>query len=123
MSNVQQVDGRKLQLIQFDELYARCLYHTSLFNRTPKFMTATNDDSTIATQVFMMPIMGLSSKPAVDEWVPAEYSKVLAGIMEQSYPYLDPDEMFVPPNLVMTWMNDSEGKLLLVDDEGNRIQT
>lgn len=118
---VQQVAGRKLQLIQFDELYAKCLYQVGLLNRTPKFMTATNQDPTIATQVFMMPIMGLSSKPAVDEWVQADYFKVLAGIMEQSYPYLDRDGMFVPPNLVMSWMNDSEGRLLLVDAEGNRI--
>jgi hypothetical protein len=43
--------------------------------------------------------------------------------MEQSYPYLDRDGMFVPPDIVMTWMSDSEGKLLLADDEGNRIQT
>ena len=33
------------------------------------------------------------------------------------------DEMFVPPNLVMSWMNDSEGKMLLTDAEGNRIPT
>jgi hypothetical protein len=75
----------------------------------------------IATQVLMMPIMGLSSKPVADEWIQAEYSRLLASIMEQSYPYLDLDGMFVPPNLMMTWMNDPEGRLLLVDAEGNRV--
>jgi hypothetical protein len=92
-------------------------------NRTPKFITATNQDPTIATQVHMMPIMGLSSKPAVEEWVQAEYFDVLASILEHSYPYLSRDEMFVPPNRVMTWIADAEGKLLLTDAEGNRVPT
>jgi hypothetical protein len=69
----------------------------------------------------MMPIMGLSSKPPCDDWVQAEYFDVLADMLQQSYPYLNMDEMFVPPNLVMTWMADPEGRLLLVDAEGNRI--
>jgi hypothetical protein len=120
---VQQVAGRKLTLIQFDELYAKCLYQVTRLNRTPKFIIATNQHPAVATQVHMMPIMGLSSKPPVEQWVWAEYFDVLASILEQSYPYLDIDQMFVPPNLVMTWMADTEGKLLLTDAEGNRIPT
>jgi hypothetical protein len=118
---VQQVAGRKITLIQFDELYAKCVYQVTRLNRTPKFITATNKDPGVVTQVHMMPIMGLSSKPPCDEWVQAEYFDVLADMLQQSYPYLNIDEMFVPPNLVMTWMADPEGKLLLVDAEGNRI--
>jgi len=53
----------------------------------------------------------------------AEYFEVLSVILEQSYPYLDRSGMFVPPNLVVSWLNDSEGKMLLVDAEGNRIPT
>jgi hypothetical protein len=57
-----QVAGRKLQLIQFDELYAKCLYQVGLFNRTPKFITATNRDPAVVTHLLSAHLAGNISK-------------------------------------------------------------
>ena len=120
---VSDVAGRKLIPIQFDELYAKCLYQMALFTRTPKFMTAANHDPNIPTSVHMLPIGGLSSKPVVEEWVQADYFQVLSAIMEQSYPEVDREHLFSPPSHVMTWMSDEQQKLILVDADGKRIPT
>jgi hypothetical protein len=116
-----EVAGRKLLLIQFDELFAKCLYQVSLLNRTPEFLTATNVDPSVTTQVFMTPSNGLHPSSLVDKWDQETYTRVLAIVMNQSHPNLDFDTLPVAPGLVPTWMVDSEGKLLLVDADGKRI--
>lgn len=118
---VDAVAGRKLMPIQFDELYAKTLYQVALLNRTPKFVTGTNMDPTIPTTVHMLPIGGLSSKPVADDWIQADFVDILEPIVQQSFPNVTRDELFVPPDHVMTWMNDQNGVLTLVDENGNRI--
>lgn len=118
---VQEVAGRKLLPIQFEELYARCLYQLLLFTRTPKFFTTISEDINVPTSVHMLPIGGLSSIPIVEEWVQADYAEVLAFVMQKHYPEISTNQLFVPPNQVMSWMTDSEGKLMLLDSAGNRL--
>ena len=120
---VYDVAGRKLMPIQFDELYAKCVYQMGLFTRIPKFMTAANNDPNVPTTVHMLPIGGLSSKPIVEEWVQADYVQILAALMQQSYPNVDIDQLFAPPDRVMTWMSDENGALLLFDANGERIHS
>lgn len=119
---VNDVAGRKLMPIQFDELYAKCLYQMSLLNRAPKFLTVTNNnDPASPTTVHMLPIGGLSGLPIVEEWVQADYAGVLSVLIERLYPMIDLSQLFVPPHHVMTWMTDSEGNLVLLDSDGNRL--
>ena len=77
---VEEVAGRQLHPIQFEELYAKCLYQMSLFTRTPKFVIAVNDNPAIPTSVNTLPIAGLNAKPILDEWDQAEYSLSLIHI-------------------------------------------
>lgn len=118
---VEQVAGRKLLRIQFDELYAKVLYQVSLLNRTPHFISAASTDPAVPTSVQMLPIGGYSSLPIVGEWRQADFVDVLALAVRQSFPKVSRDDLYVPPDRVMTWMNDEEGSLILADENGRRI--
>lgn len=119
---IDEVNGRKLMPIQFDELYAKTLYQVSLLNRTPKFVTGTNKDPTIPTTVHMCPTGVLTSTPIADDWIQADFVNVLEPIIRQSLPNMTRDYLFAPPDRVMTWMNDQNGALTLFDENGNSIQ-
>jgi hypothetical protein len=118
---VEDVAGRKLLPIQFDELYAKCLYQMCLFTRVPKFLIAAGADEAAPTTVHMLPVVGLSTKPVVADWVQADYAQFLFGVLSQSERNLDPSEVFVPADRVMTWMSDEHGRLILADVDGSRI--
>src|ERR1700730_13365528 len=65
----------KLHPIQFDEMGARLFYRSSLFNRTPKYITMHMGD---AYHVMQMPLGGLSPKPIFDTWDHPTYAHYLA---------------------------------------------
>ena len=110
---VRDLAGRKVTPIQFAELFAKSVYQVSLFTRTPKFVTATDDNPSVPTKVYMLPIGGLSSKPVVERWVQSDYFEVLSAIMRRTDPTLDQAGWFSPPNHVITWMTDESGTLKL----------
>ncbi|QDU74220.1 hypothetical protein Pan97_12250 [Bremerella volcania] len=118
---VAEVAGRKLLPIQFDELYARCLYQVSLINRIPKFITSESQDPDGSVTVNMLPLQGLSSRPIVDEWDQTAFAHILSAVLSRSHDDIKAESLFSPPNLVMTWMSDEEGKLKLVDENGKAI--
>jgi hypothetical protein len=113
------VAGRKLLPIQFDELYAKCLYQMSLLDRIPKYVTIENKGPTVVHQ---MPIGGFSMKPVVKDWVQEDYASVLAEVLQQSHHKLDYDLFYSPPDQVVTWMSDDGEELVLFNAEGERIK-
>lgn len=118
---VEEVAGRKLLPIQFEELYAKCVYQMSLFTRTPQYAIATSKDASLPTTVHMLPIGGLSGKPIVDDWVQADYVDVLATILQQTFHDLNRNQLFPAPDQVMTWMSDTHGRAALFDADGHPI--
>jgi hypothetical protein len=120
---INDVNGRKLHPIQFDELYTKVCYQSSLVNRTLKYVTGIPEDETQPISIVMMPIGGLSASPVLDEWDQEVYAVALAAVLE---PWIGPktieDESFYKsPNLVSTWMTDSDGNLTFFDEQGNPI--
>ena len=116
---VADVDGRKLVPIQFDELFARVYYQISLLTRVPKFMTAAHEDEGRPVDVYMMPLAGLSSVPVVAEWNQEHYAHCLAAVLSRSQPHFTIEQLHVPPDQVMTWMNTPDGKLTFFNPDGS----
>ena len=103
--------------VQFDELYAKCLYQVSLINHTPNFITSTNvEDPSVPSTVAMF-----SNRPRnINAWEQSMFAEYLFNILSKSYEIVF-DEIFFPPDQVATWMSDPQGRLLLVDEDGNPL--
>ncbi|MEZ6077673.1 MAG: hypothetical protein R3C56_19005 [Pirellulaceae bacterium] len=113
---LEEVNGRRIAQIQFDELYAKCLYQVSLLNRIPKFVTATAKDPSQPTRVHMLPVAGLSSIPVVAEWNQEDYARVLSDFLCSRNYQMPMERLFVPPDQVVTWMSNEQGELKLFDE-------
>lgn len=113
---LEEVNGRRIAQIQFDELYAKCLYQVSLLNRIPKFVTATAKDPSQPTRVHMLPVAGLSSIPVVAEWNQGDYARVLSDFLCSRNYQMPMERLFVPPDQVVTWMSNEQGELKLFDE-------
>lgn len=110
---VNEVNGRKLHPIQFDELYAKVSYQISLIDRPPKFLISSHIDGNTPASVDMV-----SSASYISQWEQEEFAHVLLSHVKN---WLSKDisveDIFVPPDLLQTWMQDESGNLLLLDAE------
>lgn len=116
---VAEVNGRKLVPIQFDELVAKIYYQISILDRVPKFVTAAPKDEDRPVDVHMLPLAGLSSVPVVGDWNQEDYAQCLAAVLSHSQPHFTVDQLYVPPDQVMTWMNDPNGNLTFFHPDGS----
>lgn len=89
-----------LHPLQFEELGAAFFYKASLFNRTPKFVMAENENT---FQVSVMPMSGLSGKPVFDEWNLDAYAQVLSFFTGVPVEQLHP-----APDKIMTWLKKQD---------------
>ena len=97
-------DGkRKLHPIQFYELAAKAFYKATLLNRTPKYIMV---EIKKAVEIMQMPLMGLSAKPAFDDWDPTAYAHMLSFFTGHSVKTLKPDDS----GRVMTFITGAKGK-------------
>lgn len=107
------INGRKLHPIQFDELYAKVTYESSRVLSKPSFKVATTKNLHSPIQVYS------SIFSPTKEWNQEEYAKLLESKLTQ---WGDKSkDLFVPPNLVHTYMVKEDGNLLLMDREGKEI--
>ncbi len=108
-----EVDGHPLTPLQFDELYAKCLYQVSLLRTPTTFAIHTVTNGPV--------IVNMIGRGYVDEWVMKDYVPILEQVLSESYPQLDTSVLYSSPGLVMTWMYDQAGQLTLVNEEGKQI--
>lgn len=110
---VNEVNGRKLHPIQFDELYAKVSYQINLMDRPPRFLISSHVDGNTPASVHM-----ISSASHIRQWEQEEFAHILLAYVEN---WLSEDisieNIFVPPDLLETWMTDKTGSLLLLDTE------
>jgi hypothetical protein len=90
----------KLHPVQFDEMGARLFYKSSLFNRTPFYITMHNGND---YHVIQTPLGGLSPKPIFDEWDHPTYAHYLAAFMGTEVDRVMP----LGGSLVRTWLGAS----------------
>lgn len=90
-----------LHPLQFEELTAKFIYHACKFNRVPKYLFM---EGPKGIEVVQMPLQGVSRKPLFDPWVHREYADCLA---QQTG--LPADKLFVPPDKLMTWLQNEDG--------------
>ena len=74
-----------------------------MLNRTPKYIMV---EVKKAVEVMQMPLMGLSTKPAFDDWDPTAYSHMLSFFTGYTVEKLKPDDS----GRVMSFISDAEGK-------------
>lgn len=96
-----------LHPLQFLELVASFFYKSTLFNRNPKYVTI---ESTRALEVVQLPLQGFSARPTYDDWDQARYAELLA-----FHTRIPVDQIFTPPDKVMTWLNGPDGKPRMLD--------
>lgn len=93
----------KLHPVQFNEMGARLFYKSSLFNRTPFYITMHHGKG---YHVMQTPLGGLSSRPIFDTWDHPTYAHYLAAFMGT-----DVDRVMPPGgSLVSTWLYDKDNK-------------
>jgi len=91
-----------LHPLQFRELFASITYRATTATRTSKFITIEG----VPHKTYQLPLMGFSLKPLFYEWNVAEYAKYLSWYLELPY-----DEVFSPPDKVLTYIVDEEQNL------------
>jgi hypothetical protein len=93
----------KMHPVQFDEIGARIFYKSSLFNRTPFYITMHTGNG---YHVMQTPLGGLSLKPIFDTWDHPTYAHYLAAFMGTDVDWV------MPPggSLVSTWLYDKDNK-------------
>lgn len=107
--HVAKAGGRKLHPIQFDELYAKVAYQSSLWDGRLKYLTtrAPGENAPMRTEVF--------GGGYVQAWSQADFAKVLRAHVGMWTPGKTEDaDWCVPPDLVPTWLADATGDLLLL---------
>jgi hypothetical protein len=101
----------KLHPIQFDEMGARLFYKSSLFNRTPKYITMHMGE---VYHVMQMPLGGLSPKPIFDTWEHPTYAHYLASFMGTDVERVTSSD----GSLVSTWLYDKDNKRVRIPIRG-----
>ncbi len=106
--------------LQFDELSAKITYKSSLMNRVPKYISFLPEDENGMVIVTTTPLQGFSTKPIYDDWDPKSYSKVL--YLYWSRWGKEMEEIFIEPNLVLSFLKDEEDNIKKYDRDGNSIE-
>ena len=70
----EQLKGRVLHPIQFEEFSAKVFYSAYLFNRLPEYNVLPVNEKIF---IEAMPLRGMSSKPLFDAWINKTYGQVL----------------------------------------------
>lgn len=105
---VTKVNGQKLHPIQFDELYAKVTYQSSLVEGRVNYLTSQHVDGRhpAKTEVF--------DQRYIHEWSQEHFSVVLrTHVGKWLRSKGEGIQWFVPPHSVPTWMVDQSGELLL----------
>jgi len=96
-----------LHPLQFREVSSLIFYRSSLFNRTPKFISSENGQK---IKTFLIPLQGLSKKPLFDDWDTGDYAQVLS-----TYVGLPKEAINPSTNEVMSWISDENDKVIFMD--------
>lgn len=101
-----------LHPVQFDELTCHVIYHSVLKTRVPTFLSSVtlNDEYEPCgpIQIRALPSLGLSSQPLHRQWSAEEFAQVL--FLRWSYYGISQKRIFHPPDTLLTFLNDEEGK-------------
>lgn len=100
---VAQVDGRELHPVQFIELYAKVCYQNSLRVHRLTYATALNNEGKGPATTSIA-----NSSTAIRDWNQEEFAKLL-----QFHLGDDITVEFQPPNLVSTWLVESDGSPMI----------
>jgi hypothetical protein len=100
---VAQVNGRKLHPIQFTELYAKVCYQNSLRERGLSYVTTLNNKGESPATTIIV-----NSNTAIRDWNKEEFAALL-----QFHLGKDIKVEFQPPDLVSTWLVESDGSLMI----------
>lgn len=104
---VMKLRGRTLHPFQLLELYARILYHATLFDRVPKWFISEEQGEVRMVQASLQ---GLSSKPVFRPWNADDYANVLSAVTAVPRNVIRPSE-----TALMTWLFDANDSFVDLD--------
>lgn len=111
------VNGRKLHRLQFDELFARIVYQNSLMDSQLRFFLAIPQDESLPVSINMLGRIDLAEfnqkDLAVYLW---EFCKHWFNDNGITW-----DDVFKPPNLVVSWMSNANRELIFMDENGDKM--
>ena len=111
----------RLHPLQFREIAAKVAYKRQTMNRTPRFITAWNEEAGWF-QVVGMSIAGLSTHPLFDAWDNRQYARVLEFYLREFG--ITYDELLAPPNQTLTFLRQGAGnRYQHIDIEGDSPTT
>jgi hypothetical protein len=109
----------KLHPIQFDELFAKVTYKSSLLNRVPKYMAVLPENEKDVTRVNKLPLQGLSLNPIYNNWNQKEYSMVLEFYL-QNYT-INKNKFYWEPDQVISFIEDEQNRIKILNDKAEII--
>lgn len=115
---VRDVNGRKLTSIQFEELYVKTVYQTSLLKAHPKFIMSAHLDESKPMYIHMFHGAGLGQGTLLRNWDQEEFANILYLSMKHWMDRMNLrlEDIFLPPDQVMTWMTDEHGSPRIIDE-------
>ncbi len=115
---LRKVAGRKLHPIQFDELFARIIYQNFLIDSQLNFVLAMHEDEMIPISIDVVGSVRVGER---DQKEFAEFFWEFCNYWFEAND-LTFDDVFKPPNLVVSWMSDVNDNLILLDENGDRVK-
>ncbi len=110
---VSDVAGRKLNILQFHELFAKSVYQVMLVDKLSDFVVMYGADPGQSHVVSMLPQSSNDGMPPVSQWSQYEYARVLLNVLKVHIKDISMEDIFSPPDRVLTWMSDEKGDILL----------
>lgn len=104
------VNRKTLHPVQFDELYAKALYLSLLFNKDPIAMIKNPSEEDRTMNIDCMRL-SMSGKSPFDNWDNLASAKILHSVINQKY-WKIPFDFFYRDGAVRTFFEDDNGRLL-----------
>lgn len=115
------LDGIPLHWQQWDEMWVKVVYRASLLRRTPKYVNVLPTGEDQPVQVMSLPTAGFAPESMWGQWDQEEYAGALLSLLQRRMPWLSMENIFQPPDQVMSWVFKSDGSVNALDSDGDPV--
>jgi hypothetical protein len=111
-------EGVPLHWLQWDEMWVSVVYRQLLLLRTPKYVNMLPMKDGDPVHVMALPTGGFAPEGMWGQWDRGVFARMLLELLQRRTPWLEMDDIFKPPDKVMTWLRSEDGSLKILDPEG-----
>lgn len=113
--------GVPLHWQQWEEMWAKIAYRNTLLRRIPKYINMLPESDSQPVHILSLRTGGFAPETMWDDWDQEAYANVLLFYMKRKAPWLTIEDVFVPPDKVMSWLFKADGSINAVDVDGQTI--